>query len=85
MGGGHAHDHGHSHGTTEEEEGMSMEAFKIIIIFAMFFCCFFGILPKVWPACNKSETALSLLNCFSAGLFLGMTIIHMFPEAVEIY
>ena len=85
MGGGHAHDdHGHGHGSTEEE-GISMDAFKIIIFFAMFFCCGFGILPKVWPTCNKSETALSLLNCFSAGLFLGMAIIHMFPEAVEIY
>ena len=55
------------------------------MLFAMFVVCAFGIVPKVWGACQRSENVLSLLNCFSSGLFLGMSLVHMMPEAVEIY
>lgn len=25
------------------------------------------------------------MNCFSAGIFLGMALIHIIPEAIEVY
>ena len=55
------------------------------MIFAMFAVCMFGIIPRVWERCLKSENLLSMLNCFSSGLFLGMALVHMMPETVEIY
>ena len=84
MGRGHD-DHNHGHGGDDHEEGLTPEAFKIIMLFAMFFCCGFGILPKVCEACRKSENVLSMLNCFSGGLFLGMALTHMMPESEVIY
>ena len=79
---GHDHD---DHADHEEDEGMDVDTFKIIMLFAMFFCIVAGLVPKLWSKCRDSENTLSLLNCFSAGLFLGMSLIHMMPEAVEIY
>jgi len=84
------HDHeGHDDHEDHDEEGggggLTIENFKIIMIFALILCIATGIIPKVWPACRKSETALSFLNCFSAGIFLSMALIHMMPEAAEIY
>ena len=78
------HNHG-SHDDDDHEEGLSVNAFKIIMLFMMILCVGFGVIPKVWPACQKSENALSFLNCFSAGIFLGMSLVHMMPEATEIY
>ena len=76
---------GHNHGSKEEDEGLSVDSFKIIMNFMMILCVGLGIIPKIWPACQKSENALSFLNCFSAGIFLGMSLVHMMPEATEIY
>ena len=76
---------GHNHGSKEEDEGLSVDSFKILMLFMMILCVCLGIIPKIWPACQKSENALSFLNCFSAGLFLGMSLVHMMPEATEIY
>ena len=33
----------------------------------------------------KQTSVLSCLNCFSAGIFLAMAMIHLFPEALELY
>ena len=89
------HDHsGHDHGAHEEEEdghddhedeGIDVDTFKWIMLVCMILCVGFGVIPKVWGKCRDSETALSLLNCFSAGIFLGMSLIHMMPEGAEIY
>ena len=73
------------HVTEEADEGMDVDTFKWIMLFAMLICIGFGIIPKVWSKCRDSENTLSLLNCFSAGLFLGMSLIHMMPEAAEMY
>jgi solute carrier family 39 (zinc transporter), member 1/2/3 len=35
------------------------------------------------PKLKKSEAMLSYLNCFSAGMFLAIALIHMMPESVE--
>ena len=88
----HDDDHGHDHGVMEgeenpedEEEGISLTSVKIISLFAMLVCVGFGVLPKVWSACAKNEKILAYLNCFSAGLFLGMALIHIMPEAAHLY
>ena len=60
---------------------MDVAAFKWLMLFAMLFCVGFGLIPKIWSKCRDSETTLSLLNCFAAGIFLGMSLIHMMPEA----
>ena len=46
---------------------------------------YFGLIPRFVPACSKNETALSLLNCFSGGIFLAMALIHMAPEGQHLY
>ena len=88
------HDHsGHDHDSHkedehddhEDDEGIDVDTFKWIMLVCMFLCIGFGVIPKVWGKCRDSENTLSLLNCFSAGLFLGMSLIHMMPEGAEIY
>ena len=59
--------------------------FKIAMIVLFWVICVLGIIPKTWPACRKNEYALSFLNCFSAGLFLAMAIVHMLPHSVGLY
>ena len=84
----HDEDHDHDDHADEHDEHhdeVDVDAFKIGIMFAMFFCIGFGLLPKVCKACRENKEALSMMNCFSAGLFLGMALIHMMPEAEEIY
>lgn len=62
-----------------------MKGFKIVMLFAIWLCSLSGVLPKVIPQLNSNPTFLSLLNCFSAGIFLGMALIHVIPEGIEIY
>ena len=76
---------GDPNATMFEDEGINVVAFKIWMTIAFFLLCIIGLIPKAWPACSRSETALSLLNCFSAGIFLAMALLHMMPEGVELY
>ena len=80
-------DHDHELGEDDhgDEGGVNVKTFKIIMLFVMLACCFTALIPKAVPACGKNETILSLLNCFSAGIFLSMSLVHIAPEAVEIY
>jgi len=55
------------------------------MIFVIFCVTLTGILPLKVPAIKKSEAGLSYLNCFSAGMFLSIALIHMLPESVEEY
>ena len=79
----HGHDHG-SHGSEDSGE-MNIVTFKIVLLFVMIACCFTALIPKAVPGCGQNETILSLLNCFSAGIFLSMSLVHIMPEAVEIF
>ncbi len=69
----------------EGDEGISVDAFKWIMLLCMLLCVGFGIVPKIWDSCGRNEEALSYLNCFSAGLFMAMAIVHMMPESAEMY
>lgn len=55
------------------------------MIFAIFTVSLVGMLPFKIPQIKKSEAGLSYLNCFSAGMFLAIALIHMMPESVEEY
>ena len=41
---------------------------------------YIGVLPRVIGSCRNSKTWLSVMNCFSAGVFLSIALIHLFPE-----
>ena len=59
--------------------------FKLIMIVVMVFVCGVGLLPIKVPAFRQNQAFLSYLNCFSAGIFLGMALLHMLPESAEIF
>jgi len=82
---GHDHDDHDDHAEEESIGGMSVTGFKILLLFIMILCVGFGLVPKLWGGCRNSENTLSLLNCFSAGIFLAMSLVHMMPESAEIY
>ena len=69
----------------EKPEGVNIVRFKIIILITFIVICFAGIIPKAWSGCSKHANALSLLNCFAAGMFLAMALMHLLPEGVEMY
>ena len=69
----------------DEKKKFNVKGFKIGMLFAIWVCCMAGILPKLIPAINKNGTVLSFMNCFSAGIFLGMALIHIIPESVEVW
>lgn len=82
---GESDDHDDDDDHDDEEEGINLDTFKIILMFSMIICVGFGIIPKLWNKCRNNENTLSMLNCFSAGIFLGMSLIHMMPESAEVY
>ena len=69
----------------DENKKFNIKGFKIGMLFAIWLCCMAGIMPKLIPAINKNGNVLSFLNCFSAGIFLGMALIHIIPESVEVW
>ena len=64
---------------------LSVKELKVIMIFVIFVVSLAGILPLKIKAINNSESGLSYLNCFSAGMFLAIALIHMMPESVSEY
>ena len=72
-------------GGAEGESSLDIQSFKIIILFAMIACVGLGFIPKAWGKCRDNEYTLSFLNCFSAGIFLAMSLVHMMPESAEMY
>jgi zinc transporter ZupT len=67
------------------EKKFNIKAFKIVMLFVIFLCSLSGVLPKLIPAIARNNTVLSFLNCFSAGIFLGMALFHIIPEGAEQY
>ncbi len=51
---GHDH-HDHEGELGEHDEGISVDAFKWIMLVFMLLCVGLGILPKVWGACGRNE------------------------------
>ena len=82
-------DHGaeerHDDHDEHDDHSIDPDVFKVIMMILMFLCVGFGVIPKLWSKCRDNDEILSKLNCFASGLFLGMALVHMMPEAVEIY
>ena len=74
-------------GVAFDEHGhkMNIKSFKIGMTALIWACCIFGVVPKLVPAISNSPNALSFMNCFSGGIFIGMAFIHIIPEGVETY
>ena len=53
----------------EDPEGVNVKAFKIWMTILFLVLCVIGIIPKAWPTCSRNENVLSMLNCFSSGIF----------------
>lgn len=79
------HDEHDEHDELEEGGKFNLKTFKIIMLFVFFLFDMCGVLPKLIPAISRNQTVLSFMNCFSAGIFLGMALIHIIPEGVEQY
>ena len=69
---------GHVHGDSLSTD--EIKNFKIIFIFLNLAVTYLGLLPRVIPECRENESVLSVLNCFSAGIFLAMALMHLFPH-----
>jgi hypothetical protein len=72
-------------GEGETAGGMDLVTFKIVLMIFMFLECYLGLIPKKCAWCTNSQLPLSFLNCFASGIFLGMAVVHILPEAAEIY
>ena len=85
----HEEDHSdhddHDDHDEHDDHSIDPDVFKVIMMILMFLCVGFGVIPKVWSKCRDNDEILSKLNCFASGMFLAMSLIHMMPEAVEIY
>ena len=68
-----------------KDEGIDVDTLKIILMICMILCVGLGFIPKAWGKCRNDAYILSFLNCFSAGIFLGMSLVHMMPESAEVY
>jgi zinc transporter 1/2/3 len=66
-----------------QDDTFIVKVFFCIIIFAD--SVFFGILPSKWKRIRNSQTIISLLNAFSAGVFIAIAFNHILPEAAEKY
>lgn len=86
----HDDDHHDEHEVHEEgelkESGLTTnQSFKIGMIFVMLIINLAGLLPSLTPCIRKNEALLSYINCFSAGIFLALALVHMLPESVVAY
>ena len=58
--------------------------FKIISFFIIIsISLIFGLIPLYSNSCRKSSKLLGLANAFSGGLFMGIGLFHLLPEAGE--
>lgn len=85
----HGDEHGDEHGEHGDEhpegEGkFNVTTFKIILMIIMFLEVYIGLIPSCCgDRCKANPTPLSFLNCFSAGIFLAMALLHVAPGAME--
>lgn len=58
-----------------------MQVVSMVVILLIGIC--FGMLPYFWKSCKGSILMTGLSNAFSSGIFLGISIFHLLPEASE--
>jgi len=57
----------------------------VFCLFIFIDSVFFGVLPAKWSKIRDSQTVLSVLNSFSAGVFMAIAFMHILPESVGDY
>ncbi len=57
--------------------------FATIVVFVI--TLVFGVLPYKRKNAIKPKLWVNLLNAFTGGMFLSIGLIHIFPEAQELY
>lgn len=63
------------------KENLTIKLISLIIILVI--GVIFGLIPYFITSCRKKMSCLSLVNTFSGGLFLGIGLFHILPEANE--
>ena len=92
LGDDHAHDgegmHSHGDGEAHHHHGISskqVQNIKTIFLILYLLITYLGILPYAISACRNSSRVLSYMNCFAAGVFISIALIHLLPEGAEQY
>lgn len=73
---------------------ISLQNLKVTVLFTLFITTFvFTMIPLGLRACflrehnptrrRRMQSAISLLNCFTAGVFIGTCMLDLFPEVLE--
>ena len=65
------------------EDGTIIQIAFIAIFFAISFAC--GLLPYKCKSLRKDTAWSCLANCFSGGIFLSISLIHMLPISVQAF
>lgn len=53
----------------------------IVILWCEAYFC--GIFPTLSKNCRENPAVLGVANCFSAGVFIALCLVHILPEEVE--
>lgn len=78
-------DHDHEEHEEHEEHGLGLVGIKVIFIFVILLISSASILPLRLKKAQTHENTLSYMNCFAAGMFVSIALIHMLPESVEMF
>jgi zinc transporter ZupT len=79
------HHHGdgadHDHGVSSRQ----LQNIKTMFLILYLLLTYLGMLPYAISMCRNSHKVLSVMNCFAAGVFLSIALIHLLPEGSEQY
>ena len=60
--------------------------FKITFIFLIFVeAILAGFFPTYSRSCRESPLLLAISNCFAAGVFLAIALVHILPEEAQLW
>ena len=63
----------------------SITTLKVVFIFVLILISLSGLVPFLNKKIQHYPNALSIANCFAAGVFLALAFVHILPEANEYY
>lgn len=66
-------------------ESEVLKSLKIAYIFIITAVVYVALIPAFSKRCRNNETTLGVMNSFAGGVFLSMSLIHILPEANEMY
>lgn len=63
----------------------SVTTLKVVFIFVLILISLSGLVPFLNKKIRHYPNAISVANCFAAGVFLSLAFVHILPEAVGYY